>query len=118
MNLVRQCRRLKTPLLIIIDGSMALWNGVLKAMCGTGRLEYYNRCYRIATGNPNTSDLNKTIVVNCYSHAMKAAKMLCMKHCSKKMRKPSSALDKRPAFVHKDLLIGCNGQELNCSNQL
>ena len=68
--------------LMIIDGSFAMCNAVLKAMCRESRLDYYNRCFRIVRGKPSILDLQKTIVCNCYSHSMKNARLLCNRSCA------------------------------------
>jgi len=77
---VMECGKAKKNSFMIIDGSAAVWNGVLKAMCGETRLEYYWRCFRKVIGEPASGDLGKTIVYNCYSHSMKAAGILYNKY--------------------------------------
>ena len=64
---------------MMIDGSFAIWNAVSNVMCGETRLMYYQRCWRIATGKAEPGDLNKTLFHNCYSHSMRAAKVMAKK---------------------------------------
>ena len=56
------------------------------AMCGESPLEYYWRCFRIATGEPASGALGKTIMCNCYSHSTKAARILCTKYYGANVR--------------------------------
>ena len=72
----------RTPLLLMVDGSFAIWNAVLREMCGETRADYYKRCWRVATGSAEGKDLKKTFVHNCLSHSMKAAKILVKKFYS------------------------------------
>ena len=39
------------PLMIIMDGSMAMWNAVLLEFSNETRAKYCNRCWRIIMGN-------------------------------------------------------------------
>ena len=75
------------PIMIMIDGSMAMWNAVLRSFADETRFAYYSRCWRIITGRASQSDLNKTFVLNCYSHAMRAAKCLVTKYYQKQYKK-------------------------------
>ena len=75
------------PLMIIIDGSMAMWNAVLLEFSNETRTKYYNRCWRIIMGKAEPGDLKQTFVLNCLSHAMRAAKSLVVKHYNKKFKK-------------------------------
>ena len=75
------------PLMIIIDGSMAMWNAVLLEFSNETRTKYYNRCWRIIMGKAEPGDLKQTFVFNCLSHAMRAAKGLVLKHYNKKFKK-------------------------------
>ena len=81
-----ECKKLfktkRTPLLLMVDGSFAIWNAVLREMCGETRTDYYKRCWRVATGSAEGKDLNKTFVHNCLSHSMKAAKIFVKKFYS------------------------------------
>lgn len=70
----------KKPSLVMIDGSFAIWNAALQSFCRETRNEYYHRCYRVANGQPQSEDLKKTMVHNCLSHAMRAAKIMVCKH--------------------------------------
>jgi len=72
------------PHVVIIDGTFAMWNAVLGCMCKENRLEYYKRCSLILMEEPHPTDMKKTILLNCPSHAMKAAKILCKKYYKKK----------------------------------
>nr|XP_039252651.1 uncharacterized protein LOC120329920 isoform X1 [Styela clava]XP_039252659.1 uncharacterized protein LOC120329920 isoform X1 [Styela clava] len=77
---VSELGQCKKPRQIMIDGSMAMWNAVLKSYCGETRVDYYNRCFRIVSGNPILHDFKLPIIQNCYSHAMRAAQIMCLKH--------------------------------------
>ena len=73
--------------MLMIDGSMAMWNGFLRAFSNETRLEYYIRCWRIVRGKATGKDLKETMVHNCFSHTMRAAKILVTKHYAKRFRK-------------------------------
>ena len=75
------------PIMIMIDGSMAMWNAVLRSFCDETRSRYYDRCWRIVTGKAGPQDLEKTIVINCFSHAMRAAKCLVTRYYQRQFRK-------------------------------
>ena len=66
--------------MIMIDGSMAMWNSVLGAFCRENRIQYYERCWRVVTEKASLLDLQTTFVHNCLSHAMRAAKTTVMKY--------------------------------------
>jgi len=74
------------PIMIMIDGSMAMWNAVLRAFSNETRAQYYMRCWRIVTGKARSQDLKKTLVHNCLSHAMRAAKCLVTKYYHKRFK--------------------------------
>jgi len=71
------------PIMIMIDGSMAMWKAVSRAFSNETRAQYYMRCWRIVTSKARPQDLNKTLVYNCLSHAMRAAKCLVTKYYHK-----------------------------------
>ena len=50
------------PIAVMIDGSMAMWNAVLRAFSNETRLDYYHRCWRIVNGKAESLDLKKTFV--------------------------------------------------------
>ena len=81
------CGSKTKPIMVMIDGSMAMWNVVLRAFANETRLAYYDSCWRIITGKAIDKHLNTTLVHNCLSHAMRAAKILVTKHYNKKFRK-------------------------------
>ena len=70
----------------MIDGSKAIWNAVLAAMCNESRFEYYMRCFRIVSGKAKSGDFKRSLVRNCLSHAMKSAKIFVSKHYKPKIR--------------------------------
>ena len=76
----------KKPILVMVDGSMAMWNAVLRAFTNETRIDYYNRCWRIVTGKACANDLKKTFFQNCLSHAMRAAKILVGKYYKRAYR--------------------------------
>ena len=73
---------------------MAMWNAVLRAFSNETRLDYYHRCWRIVNGEAESLDLKKTFVYNCLSHAMRAAKIMVIKHYEKH-KKRGDVLDLR-----------------------
>ena len=77
---VRICNNKKKPLVMMIDGSKAMWNAVLGAMCSESRLEYYIRWYRIVSGKAKPGDFQRLLVRNCLSHVMKSAKIFVCEH--------------------------------------
>ena len=79
---IKECKTAKTPALMIIDESFAMWNAVLTTMCRESRLDYHNRCFRIVRWKPTFLHLQKTIVCNCYRHSMKNACLLCNRSCA------------------------------------
>ena len=56
------CSNQKKPIVIMIDGSKAIWNAVLAAMCNESRFEYYMRCYRIVSGKAKSGDFKRSLV--------------------------------------------------------
>ena len=50
----------KKTLLIMIDGSLAMWNAALKSFTSETRILYYHRCSRIVTGEAEKSNLKST----------------------------------------------------------
>ena len=66
--------------MVIIDGSTAMWNAVLRAFANETKLEYYHRYWRIVIGKAGGGDLNKMFVLNCFNHAMRAAKNFVFKY--------------------------------------
>ena len=67
-------------LMIITNGSMAMWNAVLLEISNETRTKYYNRCWGIIMGKAEPGDLKQTFVCNCLNHAMQDAKGLVLKH--------------------------------------
>ena len=115
---VKLCGTKTKPIMLMIDGSMAMWNGVLRAFSNETRLDYYMRCWRIVRGKATGKDLKGTMVHNCLSHAMRAAKILVTKHYAKRFRKEamywislifsSSTLDELKQVVQSVIVL------LNC----
>ena len=48
-------------MIVTIDGSMAMWNAVLRAFANETRVEYYHRCWRIVTSKPCAGDMKKNV---------------------------------------------------------
>ena len=46
----KKCGPKNKPIMIMIDGSMAMWNSAVGAFCGENRIQYYERCWRVVTG--------------------------------------------------------------------
>ena len=80
LDAVKVCGFNHKPMIVMIDGSMAMWNAVLRAFANETRVEYYHRCWRIVTSKPSAGDMKKTFVQNCLSHAMRAAKLIIGKY--------------------------------------
>ena len=52
LDAIKVCGCNHKPIIVMIDGSMAMWNAVLRAFANETRVEYYYRCWRIITSKP------------------------------------------------------------------
>ena len=66
----------------MIDGSPNLLLAVLKSVSCESVNEYYDRCYRVVSGQGYRNDLRKGFVHQCASHFMKNASRVCNKYYS------------------------------------
>ena len=80
LDAVKVCGINHKPIIVMIDGSMVLWNAVLRALANETRVQYCHRCWRIVTSKPYAGDMKKTFVQNYLSHAMRAAKIIIGKY--------------------------------------
>ena len=62
LDAVKVCGFNHKLIIVMIDGSMAIWNVVLRAFTNETRVEYYHRCWRIVTSKPCAGNMKKTFV--------------------------------------------------------